>query len=163
MAAGKPSPQALEAALRTHALSYPETREDFPWGERAIKVKDKVFLFLRADASEVSFSVKLPKTGYQALALPFVEPTHYGLGRHGWVTVRLPAAGRHSVDDLTAWVDESYRAVAPKKLVSQLEGAEATTSGSSAKTKKTGPSTKAPSRPKRTASKKTATPTRKRR
>jgi predicted DNA-binding protein (MmcQ/YjbR family) len=122
MATRKSSVQSLEAALRAHALSYPETREDFPWGERAIKVKDKVFLFLRAEEKEVSFSVKLPKTGYQALALPFVEPTHYGLGRHGWVTARLPAGGRHSLADLEAWIDESYRAVAPKKLVAQLDG-----------------------------------------
>jgi predicted DNA-binding protein (MmcQ/YjbR family) len=115
----------LEAALRTHALGFPEAREDFPWGERAIKVKEKVFLFLRADDKEVSFSVKLPQTGYQALALPFVEPAHYGLGRHGWVTARLPARGQHSVDDLKAWIEESYRAVAPKKLVSQLDGSSA--------------------------------------
>jgi predicted DNA-binding protein (MmcQ/YjbR family) len=125
MAARKASPKTLEAALRAHALGYPEAREDFPWGERAIKVKEKVFLFLRADDEEVSFSVKLPQTGYQALALPFVEPTHYGLGRHGWVTARLPASGSPSVDDLKAWIDESYRAVAPKKLVAQLDGAPA--------------------------------------
>ena len=123
MASRKTATPTLESMLRAHALSYPETREDFPWGERAIKVKDKVFLFLRADADEISFSVKLPQSGYQALALPFVEPTHYGLGRHGWVTVRLPAKGRHAVEDLKAWIDESYRAVAPKKLVSQLDGA----------------------------------------
>ena len=122
MATRKAGAKSLEAALRAHALGYPETREDFPWGERAIKVNEKVFLFLRADDKEVSFSVKLPQTGYQALALPFVEPTHYGLGRHGWVTARLPAGGQHSVDDLKAWIDESYRAVAPKKLVARLDG-----------------------------------------
>jgi predicted DNA-binding protein (MmcQ/YjbR family) len=123
MATRKAGPKPLEAALRAHALGYPETREDFPWGERAIKVKEKAFLFLRADDNEISFSVKLPRTGYQALALPFVEPTHYGLGRHGWVTARLPAGGGHSPDDFKAWIDESYRAVAPKKLVAQLDGA----------------------------------------
>jgi predicted DNA-binding protein (MmcQ/YjbR family) len=123
MAARKADTKSLEASLRAHALGYPETREDFPWGERAIKVKEKAFLFLRADDHEVSFSVKLPHTGYQALALPFVEPTHYGLGRHGWVTARLPAGGRHSLEDFKAWIDESYRAVAPKKLVAQLDGA----------------------------------------
>jgi predicted DNA-binding protein (MmcQ/YjbR family) len=125
MATRKAGPKSLEAALRAHALGFPETREDFPWGERAIKVKEKAFLFLRADDKEVSFSVKLPRTGYQALALPFVEPTHYGLGRHGWVTARLPAGGRHPIEDFKAWINESYRAVAPKKLVAQLDGAPA--------------------------------------
>ena len=28
-----------EAALRKHALSYPEAHEDFPWGERVVKVQ----------------------------------------------------------------------------------------------------------------------------
>ena len=37
---------ANQMALRDFALRYPETHEDFPWGERVIKVKGKVFLFL---------------------------------------------------------------------------------------------------------------------
>lgn len=46
-----PKPAAfkkVETALRAHALAYPETHEDFPWGERAWKVKKKVFVFFRA-------------------------------------------------------------------------------------------------------------------
>jgi hypothetical protein len=35
-----------EAGLRAHALTKPEATEHFPWGERAIKVKGKVFLFI---------------------------------------------------------------------------------------------------------------------
>ena len=45
-----PAPKHVESRLRELALAYPETREDFPWGERVIKVKDKIFLFMRADA-----------------------------------------------------------------------------------------------------------------
>jgi len=52
--------EKLEADLRAFALKYPETHEDFPWGERAIKVRGKVFLFMRAADDEVSISVKLP-------------------------------------------------------------------------------------------------------
>ena len=40
--------ESTEALLRDHALSYPETYEEFPWGERAIKVKGKVFVFMGA-------------------------------------------------------------------------------------------------------------------
>jgi hypothetical protein len=68
-----------------------------------------------------SFSVKLPRTGFQALALPFVKPTGYGLGRSGWVTVHPPGKGREIRDQCLAWIDESYRAVAPKKLVASLD------------------------------------------
>src|ERR1051325_11776035 len=79
----------IESDLRAFALEYPETHEDFPWGERAIKVKGKAFIFMRADDDEVSLSVKLPNSRDMALDLPWAEPTHYGLGKHGWVPAHL--------------------------------------------------------------------------
>src|ERR1700704_356739 len=45
---------AVEAQLREHAMAKPEATEHFPWGERAIKVNGKVFLFMRADAQQLS-------------------------------------------------------------------------------------------------------------
>src|SRR5436190_2344966 len=84
------NPRGLEGALRKFALSYPEATEDYPWGHRALKVKGKSFAFLVAEKDALVLSVKLPKTGYQALALPFVKPTEYVLGKAGWVTARIP-------------------------------------------------------------------------
>ena len=110
----------LEAAMRDRALAYPQTEEAFPWGERAIKVKGKAFLFMRLGDSELSFSVKLPRTGVQALALPFAKPTEYGLGRHGWVTVRLAKVTKPLTEQCMAWIDESFRAVAPKRVIASL-------------------------------------------
>ena len=112
---------ALEQLLRAQALAYPEVAEEFPWGERAIKVRGKTFLFMRLGDSDLTFSVKLPRTGVQALALPFVKPTEYGLGRHGWVTVRASARTRELERQYVEWIDESFRAVAPKRLVAQLD------------------------------------------
>ena len=129
MAKGQLTPQEIETALRDYALSLPEATEDFPWGERAIKVKGKAFLFMRASAEEVSFSVKLPHSRFFVLDLPNTEPTHYGLGKHGWVTARFTGAPKPSLDTYKMWVEESYRAVAPKKLVAQLDARGA--SGSS--------------------------------
>ena len=116
MAATKAKLQKLEASLRAHALTFPESEEAFPWGERAIKVRGKTFLFMRGESTELSFSVKLPDTGVQALALPFAEPTGYGLGRSGWVTVRLVTSTKALEQQCKAWIAESYAAVAPKKL-----------------------------------------------
>ena len=115
------TPQQLETALRDYALGFPEATEDFPWGERAIKVKGKTFLFMRATDEEVSFSVKLPHSRFVVLDMPNTEPTHYGLGKHGWVTARFPSAPKDSLDVYKVWIDESYRAVAPKKLLARLE------------------------------------------
>jgi hypothetical protein len=39
-----PHPDSLEGRLRATALAYPTATEDFPWGERAIKVGGKAFL-----------------------------------------------------------------------------------------------------------------------
>ena len=107
-------------ALRKFALSYPEATEHMPWGHHAIKVKGKSFLFLAADAETFSFSAKLPSSGGVALKLPFASPTEYGLGRSGWVTARFPRGARVPLDVLRLWVDESYRAIAPKRLVARL-------------------------------------------
>ncbi len=104
------------AVLRKKALGYPEAHEDFPWGESAFKVKKKVFLFMRDDASSLSLSVKLPLSQGAALLLPFAEPTGYGLGKASWVTARFEKGTRPPLWLLEAWLAESYRAVAPRKL-----------------------------------------------
>lgn len=105
-----------EAALRAHALSKPEATEHFPWGERAIKVKGKVFLFMYGDATKPSLSTKLPDSHGVALMLPFAQPTGYGLGKAGWVTAVFERGGAPPIDMLQDWIDESYVAVAPAKL-----------------------------------------------
>ncbi|HEX3582361.1 MAG TPA: MmcQ/YjbR family DNA-binding protein [Thermoanaerobaculia bacterium] len=108
--------------LRDLALSYPETYEDHPWGETAIKIRPhgKVFLFIGRNHGDVSFGVKLSNSRDMAVDLPWAEPTHYGMGKHGWVTGHLEAKNI-PFDLIRAWVDESFRAVAPKKLVKQLD------------------------------------------
>ena len=129
MTPARPDSRSLEGTLRAWALAYPDTTEEFPWGERAIKVRGKVFLFLRAEGNTVSFSVKLPHSGAEALELPNVEPTHYGLGKHGWVTVTVDAVREAPLDRFQAWVDESFRAVAPKRVVAALDAARAGAAG----------------------------------
>ena len=110
--------EALELELRDYAMTFPESTEDHPWGHRAIKVKGKSFLFLggEKDTKELSLSVKLPSSRDQAVDLPFAEPTGYGLGKSGWVTARFAKVTDVPLDLLKAWIDESYRAIAPKKL-----------------------------------------------
>jgi predicted DNA-binding protein (MmcQ/YjbR family) len=111
------------AALRRRALAYPGVHEDFPWGEHALKVKKKVFLFMRYDASLLSLSLKLPASNGVALMFPFATPTGYGLGKAGWVTARFSKGSKPPLPLLEAWLDESYRAIAPAKLVATLPGA----------------------------------------
>jgi predicted DNA-binding protein (MmcQ/YjbR family) len=109
--------KALIRTLRQYALRYPETREDFPWEEdRVIKVKNKIFVFL----GDGSIGVKLTHSNQAALGLSCCRPMAYGLGKSGWVTVDLSQTRKPAVDLLKAWIDESYRAVAPRTLVARL-------------------------------------------
>jgi predicted DNA-binding protein (MmcQ/YjbR family) len=114
----------VATAVREFALGFPEAWEDFPWGESVVKVRKKVFVFLgRSDDPNVAFglSVKLPESGEAALTLPNTEPTGYGLGRAGWISARFGPDDRPDLELLLEWVDESYRAVAPKSLVKKLD------------------------------------------
>ena len=107
--------------LREYAMTFPGAHEDFPWGERVVKVKKKVFVFLGRDFGDLGMSVKLPKSKKEALAKSFCEPTGYGLGKAGWVNVSFEDKTLPPIETLKAWMDESYRAVAPKKLIAELE------------------------------------------
>jgi predicted DNA-binding protein (MmcQ/YjbR family) len=102
-------------ALRRHALGFPGAWEDTPWDDSPVtKVGKKVFVFWGAD----SLTVKLPVSQEAARAIPGAEPAGYGLGRHGWINVPTAEVPR---DLLEEWLEESYRAVAPKRLAAQLD------------------------------------------
>lgn len=124
----KPKIQSpAEARLREFGLSFPEAREEFPWDHRAIKVKGKMFVILSWNENIFGITVKLPESGRFALTQPFAERTGYGLGKSGWVSARFGDAEEVPVDLLEQWIDESYRAVAPKRLVARLDKDEGTT------------------------------------
>jgi predicted DNA-binding protein (MmcQ/YjbR family) len=122
-------------ALRDFALGYPGAHEDFPWGELVLKVQGKVFLFLGGGSDEVGLSVKLPQSHAAALMLPFATPTGYGLGKSGWVSARFGPKEKPPLGLLRQWIDESYRAVAPKKLVAGLDAEKPVAAKKAAKKK----------------------------
>src|SRR6188768_1611546 len=95
------------AKLRSVALAYPETTEEFPWGDRVVKVKGKVFIFMGSGDTDdgVGLSVKLPQSGTAALALPFCAPTGYGLGKSGWVSVRFAKGEKPPMPLLLEWLE----------------------------------------------------------
>jgi len=115
----------LSAALMAHALTLPEAWEDHPWGENVAKVGKKVFVFFGVPdprSEQLIVCVKLPHSGVAALDLGFTEPAGYGMGKHGWVAARIGPRERVDVKVIQGWIEESYRAIAPKKLVARLDG-----------------------------------------
>lgn len=110
--------------VRAFALTLPKAYEDHPWGESVAKVNGKVFVFLGTGDDDPEhgpgMSVKLKDSNAQALMAPGAEPTGYGLGRGGWVTIPF-ARGTPPLGVLTDWVEESYRIVAPKRISALLD------------------------------------------
>lgn len=115
------STQLQAASIRAIALGFPETKEDFPWGHSAFKVRTKTFIFMSATGKGLSLSLKLPESRHEALLLPFTAPTGYGLGKSGWVSASFDADQKAPMPLIARWIEESYRAIAPKKLSALLD------------------------------------------
>lgn len=111
---------AAQEKLRRHGLTLPEATEDHPWGHVALKVRKKAFAFMSGDEfheGKFSITVKLPRSGEIAKAtMKNVEAAGYGLGKSGWVTARFAPKDAIDIVLLKEWIEQSYVAVAPKKL-----------------------------------------------
>ena len=112
----------LLVQLRTFGLAYPGAHTKSPWpGHLDLAVNDKTFAYLSIEGEPFKISCKLPRSADHALMLPNTQPTGYGLGKSGWVSLALPPGASMPADLLQAWIDESYRAQAPKKLIAELD------------------------------------------
>jgi predicted DNA-binding protein (MmcQ/YjbR family) len=117
----KQATDAVLKELREFGLAYPGAHTKSPWpGHLDLAVKDKTFAYLSVEGEPLKISCKLPHSNNAALTLPFATPTGYGLGKSGWVTAQFPKGQMPPKDLLKEWIDESYRAQAPKKLVASL-------------------------------------------
>jgi predicted DNA-binding protein (MmcQ/YjbR family) len=113
---------AILRELRAFGLTYPGAHPKSPWpGHDDLAVNNKTFAYLSNEGEPFGISVKLPYTKHEALKLPFAKPTGYGLGKSGWVTLEPLAGQMPSLDLLKSWIDESYRAQAPKKLAASVK------------------------------------------
>ncbi|MGK5733334.1 MmcQ/YjbR family DNA-binding protein [Streptomyces sp. URMC 124] len=119
------APLKARAKVREFALSLPGAVEEFPWEEDAVvKVNKKIFVFLGSEANTdspgISVKLKDEEVHGHAMAVDGAAPTGYGLGRHGWVSIPLTGESAPA-EVLCDWVEESYRTIAPKRLVAELD------------------------------------------
>ena len=109
-----------EAQLIAFAATFPQAWEDYPWDHTVMKVGKKVFVFFGGAASapgELSLTVKLPISYEMALTLPFMSPAGHGLWKGGWARLQQHDGDDIDLETIRGWIVQSYRAVAPKKLV----------------------------------------------
>lgn len=114
---------AMIGRLREWGLQrFPGAHLKSPWpGHLDLAVKDKTFAYLSAPGDPPGLSVKLPLSRSLALQLPDSQPTPYGLGKSGWVSMSFENHEPPPQAQLEQWLDESYRAQAPKKLLAEFE------------------------------------------
>ena len=89
-------------------------------------MRGKIFVFLGPEGWK-RITVKLAESHAHALSIEGAEPAGYGLGKSGWVTVPVRADGV-TIALLRDWVEESYRIVAPKRLVADARRVRANAS-----------------------------------
>jgi predicted DNA-binding protein (MmcQ/YjbR family) len=111
--------------LREICMAFPEAVEKSFGGHEppAFRVRDKMFAMVTTGDGRVSVWMKAEPGAQDVLVNGdperfFVPPY---VGKNGWIGIRLDAAGVPwgMVQDLVA---ESYRLIAPKRLVKQLDG-----------------------------------------
>jgi predicted DNA-binding protein (MmcQ/YjbR family) len=121
-APGDPIPARTLQRVRKICLGFPETSEKLAWGHPTFRVRDKIFatIGVNADDKVVTMTTKPPPGDQEALLAegpPFFFPKYVGV--RGWIGF--------VVDSKTDWkhvaelVEDSYREIAPKRLVAQLD------------------------------------------
>jgi hypothetical protein len=91
-----------------------------------------MFLWMgQRDAGAPAISVKLTSAYEEAIAMAHASPTTIsGLGQWGWLTVPLAEVDLSLACD---WVEESYRNVAPRRFVTELDGRSPADAGADAR------------------------------
>lgn len=104
----------ISQALRAHALRFPETSEGTSCVNRAFKVRKKNFVFIGEKADNVRVMVRLKDSAEAAAGLG--DP-RVVVGKTGWATLNFAPDDAPDLALMQAWIDESFRALAPKTVL----------------------------------------------
>ncbi|BCW89530.1 hypothetical protein sos41_26960 [Alphaproteobacteria bacterium SO-S41] len=120
----KPTPhQKVEAALTAYGLTFPEATAGL-WipPARQLLVKGKTFCIFGAKnepLDELTLVLKLPLSAEMVQDLYYVREAKGWYKQHNWVTAHFDPGDdiAAEIDTLKAWLLQSWRAIAPKRLV----------------------------------------------
>jgi predicted DNA-binding protein (MmcQ/YjbR family) len=85
-------------------------------GEPTFRVRNKNFIFTDHPVSRMSVKLPVEEAAAVVATDAGAQPTGYGLGRHGWVSVVVGQAYASRWELVEEWVRTSYTLVAPKSL-----------------------------------------------
>jgi len=102
-------------------LTLPGAYEDHPWGSIHCKVQEKIFVgWGRHDDGKMSLGFKTDKSLQSMLIASDKRFTMAKyVGKHGWVDMAL--GPKPNWDEVEQFIVESYRLIAPKKLLKELD------------------------------------------
>ncbi len=106
-------------AIRKLALKYPEVEEGASCVNRAFKARKKSFVFMGMNDSTYHVRLKLSDSLEEAEQLAEESPEHCSVGAHGWTLITFPHRKAPPKGLMKRWIDESFRLLAPKKLVAE--------------------------------------------
>ncbi len=113
---------AISEEIRSHAVTYPETVEGTSCVNRAFKAGGKNFLFLGEKDGECNMRLKLKESIDEMHERDGRDPGSFGVGMGGWTLIKFPPDEHPPLADLQRWIAESFRLLAPKKVVALLDG-----------------------------------------
>jgi len=114
---------AILSPLRAICLDYPEAVEAVAFGSPTFQVRSKNFAMVHKPDERVSVWCKAPPGAQEAYIAS--EPDRYYkppyLGPKGWIAAWISPECHPDWDEIEEIVDESYRLIAPKRLVATLD------------------------------------------
>ncbi len=115
---GKKLKHPFLAMLRALSAKFPETSEVEAWGHPTFRVDDKIFASFGEHEGEPSIGCKQTRPDQAVLVEdPRFHVAPY-VGRYGWIGIKVDQVKWPLVAEL---VEQSYRLVAPKRLVAKLD------------------------------------------
>ncbi len=116
-------PERLER-LRQLCLAFPEATEKEAWGDPTWRVRDRIFAMQKGNFEGGRPSVWLKAPPGDQAVLVGSDPDRYFVppyvGHKGWVGAHLDGP-TVAWDELAELIEESYRLIAPKRLVATLD------------------------------------------
>lgn len=114
--------------IRRICLSLPQSEERETWGHPTFRVRNKIFATCGAvedpGGQEVHVMTMKAAPGEQESLLaeghPFFYPSY--VGGKGWIGVHITAAT--SWDEIAELVEDSFRQIAPKRVIAELDSVE---------------------------------------
>jgi predicted DNA-binding protein (MmcQ/YjbR family) len=109
--------EEVHERLQAICLRLPNTKETLTWGKPHFRVGEKIFCGCGENQGRPSMGLKMePFDAQTMMKLPGIEKAPYSRKNDGWVAIDPTVFD--DWDEITRFVQDSFRLIAPKRLQS---------------------------------------------